>query len=248
MPDSLFQEKINRIYEATETKTQTQLAEILGINQSTISTMKNKQNIPDKWLLTLVKKFQLNPYWVESAIGPKYLNPSDTRAPEQDYRISNKVQNSPLLLRENIEQSSFLHNAGRRINVYSSEYNGVVNEKDERVYEVEEYTVLPEAYCQENIRVFRYKNKNMEPIIQNNALVGIDISDKKLIHGEIYAFCYLQQGIMLAQVFHSTKNINSSEIVFELTPKKEGFLIPKLSLDEARACVEGKVRWTFNLL
>lgn len=79
MPD--FQSAYDRIREATGLRTQGEVATELGIRQSSISDAKRRNSIPDQWLLTLLDKHALNPAWVRSGKGPRYVTGCDGQPP-----------------------------------------------------------------------------------------------------------------------------------------------------------------------
>lgn len=66
-----------RIHAATETRTQTELAELLGIRQSSVSDAKRRFSIPSDWLVTLAMQWGLHPLWVLTGKGGMYAVPSD---------------------------------------------------------------------------------------------------------------------------------------------------------------------------
>ena len=59
-----FEAAMARIHTITGTRTQVELAKVLGIRQSSISDAKRRQSIPDSWLQTIIWKFDGNPRWV----------------------------------------------------------------------------------------------------------------------------------------------------------------------------------------
>ena len=70
---------LDRIYSITETTTQVELSEVLGIRQSSVSDARKRNSIPGAWLVTLVDRFSANPAWILTGEGPRYLLPSDSR-------------------------------------------------------------------------------------------------------------------------------------------------------------------------
>jgi DNA-binding XRE family transcriptional regulator len=48
-----FETFIKRVYKATGMRSQSELADVLGINRSAITQARNKKSIPDKWILHL---------------------------------------------------------------------------------------------------------------------------------------------------------------------------------------------------
>jgi len=69
MPIS-FDSFYSRACEASGAKTQMELARILNINRSAITQAKNRDAVPEKWLLALSRKFAVSPDWLEH--GDKY--------------------------------------------------------------------------------------------------------------------------------------------------------------------------------
>ena len=80
--DTQFAEQLGRIYRATQTQTQADLAAYLGVRQSTISCAKRRANIPADWLLTLLLNNNVNPAWILSGKGRRYLDASVVERPE----------------------------------------------------------------------------------------------------------------------------------------------------------------------
>lgn len=57
-------------------KTQTELSAYLGIRQSSISDAKQRMMIPAAWLLTLLTREGVNPAWILTGGGSKFLVPA----------------------------------------------------------------------------------------------------------------------------------------------------------------------------
>jgi hypothetical protein len=67
-----------RITEITGARTQVELAGILDIRQSSISDAKRRGSMPSDWGLTLLEKYGVNPRWIRTGEGGKYLLASDS--------------------------------------------------------------------------------------------------------------------------------------------------------------------------
>ena len=67
---STFEEVFERIKQATNTRTQVELAEVLDIRQSSISDAKRRNSVPSDWYMKLFEEFGLDPDWVKRACGP----------------------------------------------------------------------------------------------------------------------------------------------------------------------------------
>ena len=68
---------MDRIKNVTQCRTQQELAQFFDVSQSCISDSKKRLAIPSKWLLSLLKKKDINPEWVQKGVGPKFLLPYD---------------------------------------------------------------------------------------------------------------------------------------------------------------------------
>ena len=65
-----------RICEVCGMKTQTELSAYLGIRPSSISDAKRRMMIPAAWLLTLLTREGVNPTWILTGEGSKFLVPA----------------------------------------------------------------------------------------------------------------------------------------------------------------------------
>lgn len=73
-----FKDAYQRILAVTGVRTQTELADVLEVKQSSISdAMARGGGIPANWLVTLTEKFALNPHWVKTGEGAERLQPAD---------------------------------------------------------------------------------------------------------------------------------------------------------------------------
>lgn len=66
-----------RVYEAAACRTQSELAAILGIRQSSISDAKKRGAVPAEWLLKLLLLKGINPVWVLTGQGSQWLQPAE---------------------------------------------------------------------------------------------------------------------------------------------------------------------------
>ncbi len=68
-----------RVFEAAECRTQVELAEFMGIRQSSISDAKRRGSIPAEWLIKILRIKQVNPDWILNGEGPRLLQPSECK-------------------------------------------------------------------------------------------------------------------------------------------------------------------------
>lgn len=76
MERSEFDAAYARLCETAGARTQEELAAWIGVRQSSISDGRRRKSIPAQWLLTLVTHRGINPAWVLTGEGAKYLVPS----------------------------------------------------------------------------------------------------------------------------------------------------------------------------
>lgn len=67
--DVSYPDVIKRIQAATHTRSQTELASLLEISQSSVAEAKRRQAIPADWYLKLFEKLGVNPDWLKSGSG-----------------------------------------------------------------------------------------------------------------------------------------------------------------------------------
>ncbi|MDR0238769.1 MAG: helix-turn-helix domain containing protein, partial [Deltaproteobacteria bacterium] len=78
-----FDDVHQRIQSATHTRTQNELANILGIRQSSISDAKRRNRVPSSWYMLLFEKFGLSQDWLRYGIGPMLLRTEQGYAPQE---------------------------------------------------------------------------------------------------------------------------------------------------------------------
>jgi phage repressor protein C with HTH and peptisase S24 domain len=68
-----FDTFFRRVKESTEINTQQALARALGVNRSAVSQAKQREKVPEKWVLKVARMFALSPDWLESGSGSHAL-------------------------------------------------------------------------------------------------------------------------------------------------------------------------------
>lgn len=71
--EQAFNEQFSRILETTGCNTKTELAIFLGIQQSRVSDAVRRKKIPDNWLVILFENKRINPEWIRTGFGCKFL-------------------------------------------------------------------------------------------------------------------------------------------------------------------------------
>ena len=67
---------LDRVFEATECRTQVDLAAVLDIKQSSISDAKRRNSVPSEWLIKILRLTGVNPDWILDGVSPECLIPS----------------------------------------------------------------------------------------------------------------------------------------------------------------------------
>jgi phage repressor protein C with HTH and peptisase S24 domain len=75
MAETRFDAFLKRVYQATGIGSQNELATVLGVNRSAITQARKKNAIPANWTLGLFRAYGFNPDWLETGVGPTFLNP-----------------------------------------------------------------------------------------------------------------------------------------------------------------------------
>lgn len=75
-----FDAFFRRVSESTDIATQMGLADALGVNRSAITQAKNRNAVPQKWILTLSRRYSLSPDWLE--FGTKGIPGRNTGSPK----------------------------------------------------------------------------------------------------------------------------------------------------------------------
>lgn len=74
----LYEETMARIKIVSRTQTQTELAKLLEVNQSSVAEAKRRQSILADWYLKLFEKLGVNPDWLKKGNGPVYAMCGDS--------------------------------------------------------------------------------------------------------------------------------------------------------------------------
>ena len=90
-----FNEALGRIQDVTGCYTQQELADLMGVRQSSISDALKRRSVSANWLLILVKTYDLNPDWILYGADPKYLHEFSDKSPRFDLQT---VPNSALII------------------------------------------------------------------------------------------------------------------------------------------------------
>ncbi|MGE4504735.1 MAG: helix-turn-helix domain-containing protein [Desulfovibrionaceae bacterium] len=220
-----FEAALERIKKATGARTQVQLAEVLGVRQSSISDAKRRCSIPAEWFLKLYRSHGLDPDWLSDGVEPIYVNPA-----------KGKIA-ADVLLRETPAPYGKPHSRGRAVSV--SPMSGVgVDEPAWTPSPMEELSI-PESYYRDGLEVVRMDNKAMEPLIVRDAFVGIDTRQKQHPDGDLCAVYFPHQGLLLRRVY-----FQNGEFVLRAESQEHGDITVPAA--EMESHLVGRVIWVMQ--
>ena len=193
---SHFSEVFDRIKLATNARTQVELAEVLGIRQSSISDAKRRNSIPADWYMKLFEKYGLNPDWLKKETGPVYLRT------DQDYQPTDIPTAGHLL------ESPARYGDPDAKSVVVTTYSMHYDETSEQGLGQKGLGKLsiPLSLSGPSVQVVKVETGSMEPLINKGAYVGIDTSQKNVVSGEVYAVYAPFEGLSLKRVFLDADN------------------------------------------
>ncbi|MCL1985207.1 MAG: helix-turn-helix domain-containing protein [Betaproteobacteria bacterium] len=188
---SSFIETYRRIQFATNTRTQAELASILGIRQSSIADAKRRNVIPAGWYITLFEKFGLSQDWLSYNTGPMYL-----RREGSDALPERPLENA----KEDLGRYSDPAARGTRVTVYSM---GRLSSGTGRVPALEAAgtLVLPSCFAGPEMLVLRMHDDNMAPTVRRGAYFGVDTTDIRPLPGGIFVLKCEQVGLLVRRIF-----------------------------------------------
>jgi hypothetical protein len=74
-----------RVLEVTKATSQTALATILGVKQSSVwDVQRRAESIPASWLVTLIEQYGISPMWIKTGQGPQRLSCSLDEVPLEE--------------------------------------------------------------------------------------------------------------------------------------------------------------------
>lgn len=88
--------QFDRLFDAAGCRTQAELADLLGIRQSSIAVAKRRNRLPSEWLLKILRLRNVNPDWIIFGSVAKYLLPYET--PGSDAEKLQRETPPPMLL------------------------------------------------------------------------------------------------------------------------------------------------------
>ena len=220
-----FQGIYERILCATNVRTQTELADLLEIRQSSISDAKRRNSIPSDWYMKLFEKYHLNPEWLKRGTGPMFLNTDTTIAPT--------IHETPM--------SSYGEPMTHPIitSLYSMifDYTGGTPHRPPVIGKI----VLPASRVTENIAVLSVESDSAAPTVRKGAQIGVDTAATLPISGQLFTVYTPHEGLTIKRLFNASER--SGFILRSDAPNHpESFL----SSDDCKARIFGQIVWVLQ--
>ncbi len=225
-----FSEVYQRICEVTQIATQMQLAELLEIRQSSISDAKRRNSIPAEWYMKLFEKYNLNPDWLKTGQGPKFLE-----------RVkSGSVSYAPASVAEAPASYKILPSQSVTVPVYSMrcKYSGTLPLPK---LDSNESMSISREFIHSEIIVLRNNSSALHPTLRKDAYVGVDTSSKDPVSGELYAIFMPYEGVAIRRVFFDQANGH-----FVLRTDQPDHIEATIAAEQLPQQVLGKICWVLQ--
>ena len=221
-----FDEVLDRIKKATGARTQVELANLLGIRQSSISDAKRRNSVPADWYMKLYRSLGLNPEWLSDGIEPMYLKPGmgDTHVASMAEPVSGYGK-SPA--------------RSRVVNV--SSMIGACNADGAWQPDFISQLAIPETFFRPALLALKIEGSGMEPLIRRGAYVGLDMEQRRILSGELYGVHVPHEGLVLKRVFFDAEN-NRFILRSENPIHPEQYLTPELKDKQ----LVGRIVWVLQ--
>lgn len=187
-----FEDTLERIKRSTGARTQVELANILGIRQSSISDAKRRNSVPADWYLKLYRSHGLNPDWLSDGIEPMYLKPGMAEAMPQIGIAEPSATYGQSLSRSRVVSVSSMAGAESQEGTWHPDHVRQL--------------AIPEAYYRATLLVVQMDGTSMEPLIKPKAFVGLDTDQKRILSGEVYGILAPHEGLILRRVFYDAES------------------------------------------
>ena len=155
-------ELISRVVNATGISSSSELAKALKINRSGITHARNKNKVPDNWIVKLYRTFNLNPKWIETGTGRVFM----------DQHSNDDVAFKAIPI------------VAARLSAGTGSFDTEETITDYLSFQTKWLSTKGSASNMVAMEVF---GQSMEPVIREGDTVLIDQSQKHILAGAIYA-------------------------------------------------------------
>lgn len=183
-------------------KTQAEVAEAVNISQPAYQALESGKNQKSAFLPLIAQVLGVDPYWLTTGKSPDSFNQSDVLDP-----VTVNEGNENQFVWIEVVEANFSCGEGESIEFHFDAINGKIPFppsflKDKNVTE-------------QTMKIIKAKGDSMADFIKDGDLVGINLSQRNIIDGEIYAVYLAGEG-MIKQIF---KEADGSLILHSLNEK-----------------------------
>jgi hypothetical protein len=223
-----FDEILDRIKKATGTRTQVELANLLGIRQSSISDAKRRGSVPADWYIKLYRSLGLNPEWLSDGMDPMYAKPGMAEA-GANYAKEPVASYGRSPSRSRVVQVSNMTGQTTKEGAWQPEYIAQL--------------AIPETYFRPALIVVKAEDAGMEPNIHKGAFIGLDTEQKRVLSGEIYGIYVPNEGLAIRRVLY-----DAQQEVFVLRGDNPDLPDQNLTPETKDKLLLGRVIWVMQEL
>jgi SOS-response transcriptional repressor LexA len=176
------EDQLARILGETGIRTQAELAEVLGVRRAAVTDAKRRGKVPADWLIRLAQKYNLNPNYVLSGLGPRKIDEATVGEPggvycQEELSYVPKVRAVPTL------------GAG-----------GLLTDDAVETYYAFRRSWLAQKGSVTDMRLMAVAGDSMEPTLRDGDMVLIDQSQSEVIFGKIYVVGIDDDGIVVKRL------------------------------------------------
>ena len=222
-----FTEVYQRIQFATNTRTQTELANILEIRQSSISDAKRRNKIPSNWYMLLFEKFGLNQDWLRYATGPMYLRTEQGYTPQEPSAANIK---EPAYYSDPASKSTLA-------TVYSMHCRPHGADGMTELDAIGKLA-LPSNFVGPDTLVLRLHSNDMAPTMQQGAYLGVNTADARPLSGGVFVLRDEHVGLLVRRIF-----LDYGSKSFVLRPDNDKCPASMAPAGELADRIIGRVSW-----
>ncbi|MCH5278045.1 MAG: helix-turn-helix domain-containing protein [Desulfovibrionaceae bacterium] len=231
---SYFDEMYERISFATNARTQVELANMLGIRQSSISDARRRRSIPTEWYIKLYDKFGLSLDWLRWGSGSMY---SKDKAACLDGDSGDTPPVDGLSEGPAPAISSARGVLSRVLDTACDYTEGDALPE----FAVHDHMILPQSLMGDGVLAFFVRIGGMEPTLRKGAVAGVDSQRRQLISGEVYALFLPHEGVTFRRIVQDSENG-----LFLLCFDQAGLPPTRMPVKTLQNRILGKTVWTLQ--
>ena len=231
MSTPTFNAIYRRIQLATNTRTQSELAKILGVHQPSISDAKRRNVIPARWCMLLNEKFGLSQDWLLYGINPMYARAKqgDTplTSPATAARADAAPDNDPAARSTLVKVYSMHCKPDRKC---------VLSELD-----VVGSLAIPSSLAGPDMLVVLMCSNNMAPTVLKGAYLGVDTADTRPQSSSLCVLKHDHAGLLVRRIF-----LDYGSNRYHLRSDADTYPESIITAEEWAERLVGRVRWVIQ--